>query len=66
MIDCCTEGRQRVFFHCLQFEAININLKKLGLLSFDDIVFLRFQCQMCLLSVSHCVINTLQFVTVIV
>ena len=24
-IDCCTEGRQRIFYHWLDFKAININ-----------------------------------------
>ena len=68
MIDNCTmfEGRQRNFYHCLDFKAINLNSISLHLLNFDHFILLRLHCMICLFHVSHGVINSWQFVTVVV
>ena len=59
----CTEAKQRVLYHYLDLRRTNVSL---SLQNFDDFVFLRFHGLMCLLCVSHCVINSWQFVTIIV
>ena len=59
-----------------QFFVLFINMNKIkqsiwtkfssSLLRFDDFVLMRFHCRMCLLSVSHFMMNAWQFVTVLV
>ena len=55
MTEFCTEARQRVLYHYLDLRRTNVSL---SLQNFDDFVFLRFHGLMCLLCVSHCVINS--------